>query len=1112
MTSRSGRRLFRAAAAVLLGLLLLTGGALAWLAHSPDALKPLASALCRNLTGYELAIAGPLRLTLGLEPALTAHDVSVGNADWAAEPHLATAARVHVRIDLVALLGNRVDILALEVTDATLAVEVRPQGSNLDGLLSSQDGAPSGTSVRLQQVQLDNLRVNGRFPELPRLDLHIDALGNVIGPGEFLRYHGHGRLNGHGWRLDGAVGPLDALASRSDVQLDIDLAVGTNQATASGTLGDPIDPQTYDLRLALKGSDATLWSDLLGVREAFQGDVALDARLVPANPGLSWEIDGRVGSYVVAGRGAATLGGEPVVHGNISVRGSDLAVVGKLLGIPYFPDGPFEVQGRGRYRAADLALEDVEVTTGVGTLSLSADLDRFPSFESGEATLTAQGPDLSRFAQVLNRSDLPALPWRVEARHAAAGVPARLHVEVGGHRADARGVLGALPELNGTRLDLSAHGPDLGEMIRAGGIAAGSVGAYTFAGRLTVDDDLAEIDQANLATDHWRARGRLTRPLAGEDTVSMTAVLETASLRRAGAGFDLGLPDRPLQLTLEARHDAKGTRITAGEVQSGPARGHLDGLIAGPRRFDLAVSVTAPISTLLGEPRQQPPGDPSIELAGRLDSTPERLAIEAFRYAVGTLQGRVDGALTWREGAPAVDLDVTGQGRDLGALLPRGVGFRLPADVGFEFQGGLQDDGTGRIRLKPWHIGVADAVDARLSGAVTHGDGIAADLDVELRGASLQTVGALADMHLPPVPFSVTTTVHGRAESTELRDLQAQWGASDFAGSASWQPDASPQIRVRGHSQRLALRRVEPAAGAGAQPPGRLLSTAPIDLDVFEGLDVAVEVGIATLEAPPLLLDDVELVAHLGAGRLSIERLAYRDRFGHFSAAGHVREDGADLDIDVQVSAKDANLGMLTTAEQRAETVPRYTVDIVLTGTGHSMASIAASLDGHVLVQSDGGQISNRLIDTYGGDFINTVIGAVAPGSRRAYAEMDCLVLRGTMTDGILRLDPGFAMRTRQVNTVVLGKIDLGSEALDLNFATQPRGGLGITPSSIINPYFKVGGTLTAPRLRLDAQSASLAYGAAAATGGISLIVQGVWNRLQGERNPCKAFLAAGGG
>jgi len=89
---------------------------------------------------------------------------------------------------------------------------------------------------------------------------------------------------------------------------------------------------------------------------------------------------------------------------------------------------------------------------------------------------------------------------------------------------------------------------------------------------------------------------------------------------------------------------------------------------------------------------------------------------------------------------------------------------------------------------------------------------------------------------------------------------------------------------------------------------------------------------------------------------------------------------------------------------------------------------------------------------------------------------------------------------------MVGGNVNLGSERLNLSLQATPRKGLGISIGSVANQFLKLGGTLRSPQLPLDATGSMTTTGAAGATGGLSLLAKGRWDRVKAQGDICKAL------
>ena len=253
----------------------------------------------------------------------------------------------------------------------------------------------------------------------------------------------------------------------------------------------------------------------------------------------------------------------------------------------------------------------------------------------------------------------------------------------------------------------------------------------------------------------------------------------------------------------------------------------------------------------------------------------------------------------------------------------------------------------------------------------------------------------------------------------------------------------------------------------------------------------------------------MDLRLKLENGRLDLDRFAYKDRIGSFSISGSLQPENESGRFTLKIAGTDANLGILTAVDQPEDTIPRYSINVDLRGTGSNLAEIAGSLDGSVLFHSDSGQISNTALQLWSGEFLEKVIRTLNPFTAPAdiYTPIDCVVVNAKLESGRLILDPGAVMRTDKVNMYVFGQANLADEQLDLLLATQPRQGVGLSAASITHPFFKIGGSFAKPALEVDTKNAALAAGFATATGGLSILAKGFWDRVRGQRNPCPEFM-----
>jgi hypothetical protein len=114
-------------------------------------------------------------------------------------------------------------------------------------------------------------------------------------------------------------------------------------------------------------------------------------------------------------------------------------------------------------------------------------------------------------------------------------------------------------------------------------------------------------------------------------------------------------------------------------------------------------------------------------------------------------------------------------------------------------------------------------------------------------------------------------------------------------------------------------------------------------------------------------------------------------------------------------------------------------------------------------------------------------------------------VVRVNIVDGQATVSP-VLMQSQKVAVVAGGKIDLRTEELKFDFNTRPRRGIGVTAGMFTNPFIELAGTLASPRIGVGAKGAA-SGAAAAATGGVTVLAQGLLDRMLGQQDLCKQTL-----
>ena len=158
---------------------------------------------------------------------------------------------------------------------------------------------------------------------------------------------------------------------------------------------------------------------------------------------------------------------------------------------------------------------------------------------------------------------------------------------------------------------------------------------------------------------------------------------------------------------------------------------------------------------------------------------------------------------------------------------------------------------------------------------------------------------------------------------------------------------------------------------------------------------------------------------------------------------------------------------------------------------GDSLAALAANANG-ALQFSVGAATVNNSIMSLGGDFLLALANALNPLRKsNETSELTCLVAYLPVNNGLVKINQSVGMRTQGLDLTLDGQVNLGSEALNINFPPKERSVLttGVSAAGLV----RVTGTLSNPRMGINKTGVvkqATSVGLAIVTGGISLAAQ----------------------
>jgi uncharacterized protein involved in outer membrane biogenesis len=359
----------------------------------------------------------------------------------------------------------------------------------------------------------------------------------------------------------------------------------------------------------------------------------------------------------------------------------------------------------------------------------------------------------------------------------------------------------------------------------------------------------------------------------------------------------------------------------------------------------------------------------------------------------------------------------------------------------------------------------------------------------------------------------------------DLFDTQKDW-SFDLAAKADQtdlsitgrmhQPSGEKPLRIEAKISGTSLD-VRPwltdSSGKDTPPknPKRVFPATPLPFDVLRDMDLEVELDIQELLTPHIALHQVKAPIQIQDGRLEVGPARATAGGGDYQA--HVQIDTQTKPPTIKNSLKiDQMNAELMLKELGLGDIMEGVLDIQaeLESRGQSVAELMGGLNGHVTLVSGKGRLGKLFFGLIDQGLARQMITLLNPLQKRSdTTPIDCLVIRFDSTNGLAQLSHLIWVTPDSV-VVGGGHIDLASETIDIGIQPTPRQG-HLSLGSLTKP-FRLGGTLAAPSLRVDATATAKVAGQIA--GGLLFGPVGIamaFSEMVGIQggNPCVAAVEA---
>ena len=380
----------------------------------------------------------------------------------------------------------------------------------------------------------------------------------------------------------------------------------------------------------------------------------------------------------------------------------------------------------------------------------------------------------------------------------------------------------------------------------------------------------------------------------------------------------------------------------------------------------------------------------------------------------------------------------------------------------------------------------------------------------DIRIANLTAFNELFDLSLPDQNLEILIDMDSRAGALVVEQLDLRSGDSDLSATGQATNPSAPEIVLNVDSDRLDLSPWFALLGDSQSDlenaSDRLIPDFPLTHKVLSAFQADTTISIRELKG--LARPVVNVLTRIDLGREGIRvtsASAENQRGGVAQLTGTLIPNAEGVsELSMLLEGSELTLGIPKAPGEDITALPPYDIRLKLDGNGQTTRELAASLDGYINMTMSEGIVLNAGLDRVTNSFLQELSKALDPlREQEESTKIKCAAAFSVLSQGRLHGKPAVVVDTPNVKVLADATANLASEKIKVQFKTVPQKGLGLSMSSIVNPYVEVTGTLAQPRLTLNPENTVVGGSLAVITGGISILVRNVLDRLNTSGNVC---------
>ena len=1105
-----------------------------------SASRPVYEWIARAALNRDIHIEGPISLRIGSVATLSLNDITVAGTSEGT-PAFATIGALVAQVSLLSLWDDAVVMPSASVDDLRVFIDIDEAGQGNWPTFTDEDLAAEAPSVASTPFALraTNLRVKQALLSVrdARSDqqhtLFIETLDETLIE-DTLQMRSHGSLNNSPFSTALTLEGVASLLNIRDWQVHWEGSLGDAEFELSAAVASIDELLHSDIDLTMHSDSAQNFLQPLNLPAITEGpaDLALQARRQDDRRVVN--LSGRLGELRVTGSVdqplASSLESSHIV---LSASGPNLSQVGALLDARGFPTTPFAMDIEASLEGQAVTVEQLQLTSEAITLSLSGTLPGYRSLNAGRLSGDIDIPDLNAFSGLLD----PTKPLQ----------------------GSLSGTVSLARDADGTDIVVTSTSPLLtltlnGQLTPEPGFSGSAV---QFSGRSAVPDQwlgllmetpppLAPIDFAGEATlsapatitvegltvrtsnDVVSAQGVIGWAEATEKTaISVTA--RSQNLQKTLAPWvpqTQFLPDLPAvaeaQLALTSPDVMKIERAMlsvdqnvaafAGDISLQETEPSISGFL------DVSVPVFQTLFPALTVPQRY---ERPLNFSGDVIWKPGVIALDVadnqLRYGSITADGHL--SLDLLEGTAGFDLQAsTPDARDYLPAAERGSDTPpMPMSATIAGDWNAHHVRVEALRINSAELQIEGAGLLELSGEAFSNS----HLDAAVSIARMGLLKEWLDFPFPDQNLEITADIDSREGALVVDTLTLLSGESDLSVKGTAVRASGLQVNLDVSARHLNLdpwilaRREEdgavPEQDTGSTDNQRVLPDYPTSTAWLRDVVVNTELSIAELVGLPRPVFNVRGRLNISEEGIVIPHLsAENERSGGATLAGSlVSNQGTAPQLDVAIEGFNLVMGIPKAPSEDIDSLPSYEFKSKLTGAGNTTRELASSLEGYLNVVMGSGKVLNAGFDRLTNSFLQELTQVLNPlQSQRDVTSINCAAAFVTSEAGKLSGKPAVVIDTPDVKILSNVTLDLGTERIKAKFKTVPQKGLGLSVSSVINPYVEVSGTLADPKIMVDPANTVVGGSLAVMTGGLSILAQNVVERMGASGNICAARLS----